>query len=384
MIKIIFSIILVSITTAFSQELTSAKLDSIYYSYLSIRQLDLDKKGIVLPRDMLKQRYLKCGTLLAAEVKRNLKNFSPDKQKILKELFTRPRTDTSIVSPSGFFRIHYDTAGVLAPTYSVQELAYAFDSSYNFEVNYLGYPPPPSDLGAGGDDKYDIYIGIGNTLDKEYGETDPENYSSSHTCTSYILINNDFTGFYTNGINAARVTAAHEFHHAIQLGNYIDRTDVDGYFYEITSTSMEHFVYPSIKDYYGYLPALFYSPDLPFTTQNGLREYALCIWNFMLKDKFGYGIIKRQWELMPKMRALNAIAQSLIKNGLSLGQELKNFGIWCYYTNYRAITGKYFTDAANYPLVIPVSVIPFNSSVRTVQFSFCGIISGFSDVNINP
>lgn len=157
MIKIIFSIILISITTAFSQELTSAQLDSIYYSYLSVRQLDLDKKGIVLPRDMLKQRYLKCGTLLAAEVKRNLKNFPPDKQKILKELFTRPITDTSIVSPSGFFRIHYDTAGVLAPTYSVQELAYAFDSSYNFEVNYLGYPPPPSDLGAGGDDKYDIY-----------------------------------------------------------------------------------------------------------------------------------------------------------------------------------------------------------------------------------
>ncbi len=40
----------------------------------------------------------------------------------------------------------------------IDSVAIAADSAYNFEVNYLGYPPPPPDNGVGGDDKYDIYI----------------------------------------------------------------------------------------------------------------------------------------------------------------------------------------------------------------------------------
>jgi len=53
-----------------------------------------------------------------------------------------------------------------------------------------------------------------------YGQTTSENNVGLSRWTSYIEIDNDFIGFYTIGINAARVTAAHEFHHAIQMGNY--------------------------------------------------------------------------------------------------------------------------------------------------------------------
>ena len=33
--------------------------------------------------------------------------------------------------------------------------------------------------------------------------------------TSYMVIDNDFTGYYTSGINGTRFTVAHQFHHAI-------------------------------------------------------------------------------------------------------------------------------------------------------------------------
>ena len=72
----------------------------------------------------------------------------------------------------------------------------------------------------------------------------------------------DIAIFLTKGINAARVTVAHEFHHAIQLGNYSYR-DSDLFFYELTSTSMEEFVFNSVNDYYNYLTDYFYFPQYP-------------------------------------------------------------------------------------------------------------------------
>jgi hypothetical protein len=132
----------------------------------------------------------------------------------------------------------------------VQLFAAALESVYDFEVNHFGYPPPPSDNGEGGDNKYDIYII--NTGRDTYGYTVLENEISpgSKRYTAYTVINDDFNGFYTSGIDAARVTAAHEFVHAIHIGNYINRFfEGDEFFYELSATAMEHFVFATIKDY---------------------------------------------------------------------------------------------------------------------------------------
>jgi len=71
--------------------------------------------------------------------------------------------------------------------------------------------------------------------------TQPERYSSN------IDINNDFIGssFFTKGIQALRVTAAHEFHHAIQFGYGWWGSD-ERYAYELTSTWMEDVVYTDV------------------------------------------------------------------------------------------------------------------------------------------
>ncbi|MCG6912509.1 hypothetical protein LJE86_01175, partial [bacterium BMS3Abin03] len=100
----------------------------------------------------------KCGSGLFNSVRLNLNRFTPKQQIEIAKHLQRPDLQTSIVSQSGIFRIHFDTTGSGVPAYSSSlspygnalEVSKALDSAYNFEVNYLGYPPPPNDNGQGG------------------------------------------------------------------------------------------------------------------------------------------------------------------------------------------------------------------------------------------
>jgi hypothetical protein len=329
-------------------------LDSIYTQYVdlkeSLRNKDYNKLLGV------KTETAKCGLFLINFVKQNMNLFTLQQQQLLKTLSGRPSSPKSIVSPSGKFRIHFDTTTTEKPKYissmSIEEnlsmVAMAIDSAYNFEVNYLGYPPPPSDNGAGGDNLYDVYaINLGGGL---YGYTELENDLGGQKYTSFMVIDNDYAGFYSSGINGAKVTLAHEFHHGIQMGNYILRFE-DTFFYEITSTSMEEFVYDNVNDYYAYMSSYFLNPQKAFAEHDG---YNLAIWNIYLKENFGFGIFKKQWELMPSQRAMNAINTSLTEAGSSFKHELNTFGVWTYYTKHRAIPGKYFEEATSYPLIKPL------------------------------
>ncbi len=289
---------------------------------------------------------LKCGLPSLSPLINNYNSLKPDQQTILNNLTARPVKDTSIVSPKKWFRVHFDLSGFEKPAYSPDSLAVALDSAWEYEVNFLKYPPPPSDGTAGGDSLYDVYI---VAFQYWYGETVPENSTSpfADTYTSYIKIDNDFAGFYTTGLPAAKVTAAHEFHHAIQIGNYILRY-ADSFFHELTSTSMEEFVFPEINDYLGYLSEYFDEPWLSLSKYSG---YNLATWNLMLSKRFGTEIIRKQWELMPRQRATRAIYNSISQAGSTATNEFNTFGIWNYFTNYRASAGEYFEDAARFPAI---------------------------------
>ncbi len=350
--------------SASAQQYSITQLDSIYNKYIQLREgvVRQAPEGNAASGSQHESVNDKCGFGMVNIIKLNLDRFLPEQQKVLRKILQRPPTDTSIVSPKGFFRIHFYKSGAEVPKFDVNLFAVAADSAYNFEINYLGYAPPPSDNGAGGDNRVDIYIiNLGNL----YGQTefDTEVTPGSNRYTSFIDVDNDFAGFFTTGINAARVTIAHEFHHTIQVGNYIYR-DSDVFYYELTSTSMEIFVYPSIKDYLQYLPSYFNNTDIGFAKQSG---YNMAIWNVYLQKKFGYGIIKQQWELMPTLNALAAINASLTKDGSSFGKEFSGFGIWTYFTNYRSVAGKYFSDAALYPLVRPLSSLSITPPSKSVQ-----------------
>ena len=323
----------------------------------------------------------KCGFITVTDVRANLNRFTPEQQTNLSTLLDRPSLQTSIVSPSGFFRIHFDLTGNNRPSYvasltteqNVAQVAEALDSVYRFEIAYLGFLSPPGDNSLGGDDKYDIYIqdqGIGSGV--LYGYTQPESRVGPVSWSSYMVIDNDYPAseYYTSGLGAMRVTVAHEFHHGIQVGNYSIQSDVspyrndDVFFYELTSTSMEEFVFDTVNDYYGYMRSYFQYPNKPFAIQNG---YNLAIWNIYLQKRFGYEILKKQWELIPSISAILAINNSIINVGSYFPGELNKFGIWTYYTNVRTIPGQYFEEAASYPLITPTSKITFSPPEQLAQ-----------------
>lgn len=343
-------------------------INSLYFEYVNVKT---DVKTQRIDASLPSHKGSKCGLFLINFVKQNMHLFNPQQQKVLSQISGRPDTTQSIVSPSGKFRIHYYLTDDQKPKYvsslSLQDnlslIAQAADSVFNFEVNYLGYPPPPTDNGAGGDNRYDIYIvNVGGGL---YGYTESEASLGNQRFTSFMVIDNDYAGYYSSGIDGARVTIAHEFHHAIQMGNYVLRFE-DTFFYEITSTAMEEFVYDDVNDYYAYMPSYFNNPQRAFPENDG---YNLAVWNIFLKDVFGFNILKRQWELMPSQRAMNAIHMSINEFNSSFKHELNKFGIWTHYTKHRAIAGKYFDEASKYPLIKPLSTVNFISPNASVNIN---------------
>ncbi|MBI1931974.1 MAG: hypothetical protein HYS24_05495 [Ignavibacteriales bacterium] len=340
----------------FSSSLLFAQsMDSLYNEFLSI--YSYSNIGSQYQREG--NENFKCGFGISASVKSRLNEFSLEKQSKIEEILERPDLQKSLISPSGIFKIHYDTTGINTIAYDVHELALAFDSAYTYEIEVLGYPAPPKDGSNGGDNKFDVYVlaSAGG-----YGSTELEDQISTNKYTSYIKIHNSFSGsFYTKGINAARVTAAHEFHHAIQVGNYLYR-DSDRFYFELTSTSMEEFVYDDVNDYYYYMKSYFNKPNRRLTRFNtGTNDgYDVAVWNIFLKEKFGSEtpnigdqIIKRSWELMEQkdQRAIIALQNSVSQYGYSFADLFNEFGIWLYFTGYRAKENNYFSEASFYPLV---------------------------------
>ncbi|NLT51773.1 MAG: T9SS type A sorting domain-containing protein [Ignavibacteria bacterium] len=303
---------------------------------------------------------VKCGFPLMMQVYANFNNYNETQKSLIKRMADRPVMHKSIVSPSGFFRIHYDTSGINSPDFDndglidkdISWIGLSADSVYDYQINFLGFLPPPSDENLGGDEKYDIYV-----IPVGYGETMIDCMDCS-TSSSYIKIDNTFSRTFTRGINGGRVTIAHEFQHSIQLGSYIIRWE-DLFYYEISATAMEEFIYDKINDYYQYLPNYFNSPhNKSFLRMSSLSDgYDLAIWNIFLVERFGSDILKRVWEIMRTERAMDAVALAIQEKGSSLKEELSEFGIWTYFTNKRALENKYFKEAKNYPLIKPSEVI---------------------------
>ncbi len=333
------------------------QLDSNYIAFLRI-------KGLLGEEYNSYVTDTKCGFRIINSVKYNIGQYSQEKREKIQSVLQRPTKQATLVTPSGKFKIHYDTIGTHAITYSVYDLALALDSTYNYEVNVMGFPPAPEDFFNGGDNKYDVYV---HNISPTYGYTELENPIGNGRYTSFIVIDNSFheDSYYTKGIDAARVTVAHEYHHAIQIGNY-RYANTDVWFYELTSTSMEEFVFDSINDYYSYMPNFFNRPDKIFT---GFDGYSQAVWNIYLHKIFDYdySIFIRQWEFMRNFSALESIKKSIEEKGKSFKTVFSQFYIYNYFTGYRSKPDKYYKEGENYPLVGFNYPIQFIGSSKTIS-----------------
>lgn len=303
------------------------------------------------------------------DLRLRLNELSPQLKTQAMALLERPARQKSTISPSGHFTLHYDTAGYQSvpledlskngtPDY-IDSALVIFDHVWDVEINQLGFQPPPAADGSA-IENYHIYFTKSYSY---YGWTTPDQQISSgpvNTFTSFIEINANFyqTHFYTGGLNALRVTAAHEFNHAIQLG-YNLRADEYGnyselFFLEMTSTWLEDYVYEDVNDYYQYLNNFIPNIDkIKFNAAYNNYEYANSLYLHMLEEKFGARIVPEIWKAIIQQEVIPAVNSVLQTKGSSFGHAQNDYGCWLYFTGERSIAGHYFPEGANYPMLTP-------------------------------
>ena len=336
----------------------------------------------------LSEKPLKSGTMIAADLKRHWNLLSTSDQNLLADYLTRPALPYSVISPSGQFKIHYTLSGNQAvsatdvnpengiPDY-VDRVAESFDYVHYFETEVLGFAPPPTDLGNGGGDEFDVYI---RDFTRIYGQTFFEGKvpGQENSYYGYTEIDNDYFGFSTSGLDGMRVTSAHEYFHAIHFGyKFKPNDDVfwedEVFYYEISSTWMEEIVYDDVNDYHFYLRSFFRNIDMPFDTYDGSYEYGNCLFNHMLSKKYGNDIIVRVWEHMRSMPAIEAIDAALSEFGSNFDDAHLEYATWNYFTGSRADTVNYYRESDEYPEVTYKRIVDF-----TEDTSFLGTMNQFS------
>ncbi len=129
---------------------------------------------------------------------------------------------------------------------------------YAAEVTRMGYRKPLYDSATAGryrgnpNGKYDIYLAeLGSA--GLYGYCAPEGSTRPHQSPGYCVLDNNYAPSQygdRNFLNPLRVTAAHEFFHAIQFGYDVDE---DLWFMEGTATWIEDEVFDAVNDNYQYL-----------------------------------------------------------------------------------------------------------------------------------
>ena len=362
---------LILVAVALLQLSTSAysgTLDNYYLEQFGeSKSASLQKAVLSLPADV--QESARCGMPLKRALKRDWNLLELTTQKVLAKQLALPvvtNAATPLNSAGGHFIIHYSSSGAEAPNIAVinsytglgltspidwaVKVAEAFETAYSYYNGTIGYHMPPQVP----DQRYHIYLtslsGIG-----EYGETD--NYyqddlynngdnsivfsgAFNHSSPSYIIIDRDFTnsifkpGTYTP-LQSLLITAAHEYHHAIQFGyNYY----FDTWYAEATSTWMEDEVHDSVNQLYSYIPAWFTQSRLSLDTPVNLSTgggYGRWIFNRYLAEQHTPAMLRGVWEKVAALDSPNGysdipmapVLDSLLSSdyGSSLGNEFFGF-----------------------------------------------------------
>ena len=167
---------------------------------------------------------------------------------------------------------------------------------WRHHVDVFGYRPPAKDGGRGGNGRFDVYLEeLGNQ--GLYGYCAPENRVSGKPlqASGFCVLDDDFarSQFGRAPIDTLRVTAAHEFFHAIQFA-YDFREDP--WLLESTATWMEERFADDVNDNRSYLrygqvakPA----QSLDLFEPGGFAHYGNWpFWEF-LSQRYGNGIVRQ-------------------------------------------------------------------------------------------
>ena len=198
--------------------------------------------------------------------------------------------------------VHYVSRGGdkdNATTSFVQQVSQTMEHVWNYETRTMGYKKPLNDVADGTidnpDGRLDVYLADLHPAGV-YGYCVADGSSIARHLPAYCVLDNNFLNYGISPINALRVTAAHEFFHAVQ---YAYDADEDPWFMEGTASWMEDEVYDSINNN---IPFLAYSPIVypwvPADLTGGFHRYGSWIFfkfaSEYLRDR---GIVRRFWQL---------------------------------------------------------------------------------------
>jgi len=329
---------------------------------------------------------VKCGFGIQAQVVRRWKDFSQVQRAELSLLMKTDGMQNDTIA--GHFHIFYDTAGINEPALLdknnqripgsakayIKNVAQIFNTVWDMEINQMGYSAPPLEIGQS-------YYSISVQDMQDYGVTNFDETTRINSgqnpplYRSSITIDNDFqeNQYYTHGMNALEVTAAHEFHHAVQVGSYGFWAD-DIYAHELTSTWMEDVVYTDVNDYYQYLPDFFGGKNLTAGFWQGLSfnssafgGYERSIFAHCLSKMFGAGIMKDIWTGMRTLPFLESTDAALVSRGSNLQSAFAEFTKWNYFTWNRADTLTYYPEGNHYPSFQPLQKVTFYNTTSTTS-----------------
>lgn len=267
-------------------------------------------------------------------------------------------------TPEGHFRVEYRLTGSSAvdptdddqssvPDY-VEWVGEAFEESYQREVVELGFAFPTGD-------RYTIRLVFYSP--GMYGLTQP---NESVFARSTISVNSDFANFFATPpfdtyLNddpdgeirgAIRVTAAHEFKHALQLYNrWLVTNEYLGWL-EVDATWMEDNVYDDINDYYNYLDDFSSAFSRPWISLIGNANYDDATWQHFLQERHGVDFMKRldarraNFFVEPFQFSYEAIAIELEDDWEELWRD---YSVAVYLSGSRAFDGLGFEEAARFP-----------------------------------
>lgn len=248
----------------------------------------------------------------------------------------RPDRHRTYFTPANTFAVHYDTTTRIVnqvlrdhrpPMASSQpdgtpdwvvDVGIALDSVRSILLG-LGFDAALPDA----DGIFDVYLqDNGGGL---YGETIFESSVTGGGIIAYIEMENDFAPdepYLTHGLNAALVTCAHEYFHAVQLAQGFNASGL--FLYELSSTWFEEVAYPEVNDWVWWLDrnvpgyiALGNDPEQSMVATSG---YDLAAFGHYLTNwaPDTLSIMTRIWDQFRATTARKAISQALGIDGGTL------------------------------------------------------------------
>ena len=172
-------------------------------------------------------------------------------------------------------------------------------SVWSHEVGRLGYRRPVSDGRRGGNGKFDVYLSdVGAKA--LYGYCAPEFTKPGYRrlASGYCVLDNDFARkqFDAKPADSLRVTAAHEFFHAVQFAyDYLE----DPWLMEATATWIEERYADGVNDNRRYLrKGQLVETFTPLDTfdPGSTVQYGNWVFFEYLSQRFGLSVVRKIWK----------------------------------------------------------------------------------------